>query len=635
MSDVQLELLQILRIASALYQGPTETELLAEMPWPITVLHGPTFDLAFRNTAYVTELGATDCSTWRHMCAEALRSGEPQHAPELPYRTIVASGPREGFISIAVGRIVHGDTPGVLLVGRDVTQDVITRELRASAEELRWSGVARDTSDYQGPRWRTYVGDDRARWIEVVHDEDRARCLAAIEEAQASDVPQELELRLQRADGAYRWHRARFARHGDAGRWFACALDIDEARHSELVRAEALAREQLARAEAEDANRLKDQFLATVSHELRAPLTTLLLWERVLREEIDNPTMRAKALEAIRQSAQAQSRLVGDLLDVSRAISGKLHVDLRSLDLGRLLGNVLDKVAPRAEAKSITVVRRIEAGPRGVVGDASRLEQVFENLVSNAVKFTDHGGKIVVETRVTDRDVVIAVRDTGRGITPSFLPRVFEPFSQAEGAFTRIEGGLGLGLAIAKQLVDLHYGSISAASEGPGQGATFTVTLPLTRSRRAATPTPPAARGALQLHDVHVLVVDDDARIRDALSMFLTRAGARVRTAGSVAAAHTAIAHEPPDVVVCDIAMPGEDGYAFVRGVRATGSIVADLVVIALTAHASPDDAQRVIAAGFDLHLAKPVRPEQLIASINEVLASQRTERESKLHEIP
>lgn len=373
-------------------------------------------------------------------------------------------------------------------------------------------------------------------------------------------------------------------------------------------RAEVLAR---ALADAELANLRKDQFLAAVSHELRTPVTTMLLWDKVLRDATSDAPLRAQALDAIHDSAIAQARLVGDLLDIARAISGKLHIDLRAIDIHRIVAEAVSGIASTAAARGIA----IEAPATAVVlveGDAFRVRQILDNLLSNALKFTERGGRITVAVTSKARAVTIQVVDNGRGIAAEFLQQIFEPFSQSEvGA----GAGLGLGLAISKQLVELQHGMLAATSPGLGQGSTFSVTLPAAGRERS-----PAIAPSVATLPHRLVVVDDDRRVLDALSLLLERVGATVVTAASAEDARRAIAEATPELVLCDIAMPGEDGYTLIAGLRAAGVRVP---AIALTAHAMEADAARAIAAGFDAHVAKPIDFERLVAKIAQLIAER------------
>ncbi len=411
-----------------------------------------------------------------------------------------------------------------------------------------------------------------------------------------------------------------------------CALITDEddarerAAQAELELAELAARERAARADAAQAHRLKDRFLTAVTHELRAPLTTMLLWEKVLRDDTADGALRAQALDAIHQSALAQSRLLGDLLDVSRAISGKLRVALRPVDLERLLRAALEAIAPAARAKQIVLDRRGERIAAEVQADGDRLRQVLDSLLDNAVKFTESGGRITVAVAQRDRMVSIDVEDTGRGISPERLPDLFEPFHQLDDASARVDGGFGLGLAIAKHLIALHHGELTAASEGPGRGATFTLTLPIADQRRA-TQAPRGAHGP-ELAHVRVLVIDDDPRVRRALALLLGRAGAVVDTVESAEAARAQIALRPPAVIVCDVTLHAEDGNSFIQRLRASGQTIP---AIALTAYAMESDVQRALDAGFDVHLAKPVDFDRLAEHIEELAAAGSEPRATRV----
>lgn len=368
-------------------------------------------------------------------------------------------------------------------------------------------------------------------------------------------------------------------------------------------------------AEAELANLRKDRFLAAVSHELRTPVTTMLLWDKVLRDDASDAPLRAQALDAIHDSALAQARLVGDLLDISRAISGKLHVDLRAIEIPRIVSEAVFGIAATAAARGIAIEAPADTPTRLVEGDAFRVRQILDNLLSNALKFTERGGRVAVAITSTARTVTIQVADTGRGIAPEFLQQMFEPFSQSEDAMGS-GAGLGLGLAISKQLVELQHGTLTATSPGPGQGSTFSVTLPAAGRARAAAPAP-----SVPALPHRLVVVDDDRRVLDALSLLLERAGATVVTAASAELARRAITASTPDLVLCDIAMPGEDGYTLITGLRAAGVRVP---AIALTAHAMATDAARAIAAGFDAHVAKPIDVDRLVAKIAQLIAERR-----------
>jgi PAS domain S-box-containing protein len=371
----------------------------------------------------------------------------------------------------------------------------------------------------------------------------------------------------------------------------------------------------------EETNRLKDEFLATLSHELRTPLNAMLGWAHLLsRETLDAATLR-RGLDTIERNAYAQKALIEEILDASRMITGKTSLDMRPVDLVEIAGQAIEVVRPAAQAKRIEITP--ELGLRGrIVGDAARLQQILWNLLANAVKFTPSGGSIRVAVRQIDSRVQIVVSDSGVGIAPEFLPHIFDRFTQADGSTTRQHGGLGLGLAIVRHLVELHGGEVSAESAGEGRGATFTVTLPV----RAVVEAPAEGGGpqertsgaaaGIRLDGARVMVVDDQADDRDLIAMVLARAGADVLAVGSAAEAMSRLGEFGPDVLVTDIGMPVSDGYELIRRARESGPKGATLHAIALTAYGRPEDRVRALAAGFAVHLAKPVTPADLVAAV-------------------
>jgi signal transduction histidine kinase len=365
--------------------------------------------------------------------------------------------------------------------------------------------------------------------------------------------------------------------------------------------------------DAQEANRAKDEFLATLSHELRTPLQSMLGWVRLMQSGRLDAAGTAKAMETIERNTRAQAQLIEDLLDVSRIIAGKLRLDLRPVNLASIVQASADSIRAAAEAKSIKLESALDLSAAEVHGDPERLEQVLWNLLSNAVKFTGDGGRVEVRLERAGPLARIVVRDTGRGIAPELLPRIFDRFHQADSSTTRAHGGLGLGLAIVRHLVELHGGTAGAASAGPGGGSTFTVELPLAIPRSGRTPesdVPTALRPATPLAGLHVLVVDDDGDTRQLLATALGQHGARVTTAGSVAEAMTTFGAEPPQVVVSDISMPDEDGFALLRRVRRGDG--AGVPVVAITAHARDEDREHALSSGFAAYVAKPFDPNEL-----------------------
>jgi len=408
--------------------------------------------------------------------------------------------------------------------------------------------------------------------------------------------------------------------------------EVAERKQAEEERARLLVREQAARTEAERANRTKDEFLATLSHELRTPLTAILGWTHLIRSgNLDNAIM-PRALETIERNARSQSQLIDDLLDVSRIISGKLMLDLRPVELASLVETSVDTVRPMAEAKSIRMLPSLKTSHCLVSGDAARLQQVVWNLFSNAVKFTPEGGRVDVLLTCDETHVELRVSDTGQGINPNFLPYIFDRFRQADGTTTRKHGGLGLGLAIVRHLVELHSGTISAHSDGDGQGTTFILKLPLGSAALApiaedngdasavdAAPgeVPASAARSTMLEGLRVLIVDDEADTRELVQEVLVRNGAEVRASESAAAALQTLAAWHPDLLVSDIGMPDEDGYALIKQVRSLDDEQdGQIPAVALTAYAGIEAHQRALAAGFQMHLAKPIEPQELISTV-------------------
>ena len=377
--------------------------------------------------------------------------------------------------------------------------------------------------------------------------------------------------------------------------------------------------------QAQEANRMKDEFLATLSHELRTPMNAIMGWAQLLREGKLDAATTARAVQTIDRNARVQTQLISDILDVSRIVSGKLRLDVRPVELVRAVEAALDTIRPAAEARDIDVQTALDAGTGLVSGDADRLQQVVWNLLSNAIKFTPSGGRVHVRLVRIEPHVQLTVQDSGIGIDRDFLPHVFERFRQGDSSSTRPHGGLGLGLALVRDLVELHGGTVQVSSAGRDQGATFTVKLPVIGAVRPPAPElPPAApesatMAALagSLRGVNVLLVDDEADARDLFKAVLEGSGARVTAVGSGAEAYSSFTTSPPDVVVSDIEMPEENGYDLIRRLRGLpeergGRIPA----AALTAYARAEDRIRALRAGFQHHVTKPVQPAELVAVV-------------------
>ncbi len=396
--------------------------------------------------------------------------------------------------------------------------------------------------------------------------------------------------------------------------------DLDLAEEVAGRAAAALANAQLYE-EAQEANRMKDEFLATVSHELRTPLHAILGWSRLLRGSNLGEEASARALETIERNAQAQAQLVGDILDVSRIVSGKLTLDMRHVPAATIIESALDSVRPAAHAKGIQIEASVRDPRLAVLADPGRLQQIVWNLLSNAIKFTQSGGHVGVELRRAGSDVEISVSDTGIGIDPAFLPYVFDRFRQADSSTSRSHGGLGLGLAIVRHLTELHGGRVTVESQGRGSGATFIVRLPARDADRVVSAVRPGGGSRSvppsALFGLRILAVDDHADARDLIATSLERYGATVTTAASAREALDIVAAERPHVLIGDIGMPDEDGYALIRKLRARpeqqgGSTPA----IALTAYARREDRDRAIDAGFQVHLSKPIDDADLAQAV-------------------
>jgi len=408
--------------------------------------------------------------------------------------------------------------------------------------------------------------------------------------------------------------------------------DVTErvAREAELQaqledRSRLLSNEKQARSDAERANRLKDEFLATISHELRNPLNAIMGWAHMMRLGKLTPANVERAVETIYRNAKSQSQLVADLLDVSRIISGKLRLDVRTVDLLYIVNAAIDSIRPAADAKGIRLQAILDSAVGPISGDADRLQQIVWNLLTNAVKFTPKGGRIQVQLQRVNSHVEIVVTDSGIGISKEFLPHVFDRFRQADASSTRIHGGLGLGLSIVHQLVDLHGGSVSVESEGEGKGATFTISLPFVAVVTDQETEPAqliqneinSLEGLPSLEGLKVLVVDDEPDTRELIREVLKECGSEVITSGSVDEALEALEEHKPDILISDLGMPDEDGYALITKIRALPSERGGHIpAAALTAYARAEDRMRVLRSGFQFHLPKPVDSAELVTVV-------------------
>ncbi len=506
------------------------------------------------------------------------------------------------------------------------------RYLAEAIPQLVWTTNANGECDFFNQNWCEYTGLTLEQslgsgWLAALHPDDIQNADEVWSNAVKNSTIYNNEYRFKRAfDGSYRWQLARGLplkdEQGIVVKWFGTCTDIHEQKQILEERARLLELEQVARAKAETANRIKDEFLAVLSHELRTPLNAILGWSKLLQTGRLNQAKTSEALATIERNANLQVQLIEDLLDISRILQGKLTLDITKINLESTILSALQTMRLAAEAKLIEVSTVFEPLMGEVMGDSTRLQQVVWNLLSNAVKFTPKGGKVEVRLKQADGYAQIIVSDTGKGISAGFLPYVFDYFRQADSTSTRNFGGLGLGLAIVRNIVEIHGGIIKADSHGEDKGATFTVSLPLLQDESprlkdeqnyAVLLTPKS----LPLTGVRVLVVDDDADSLDFAAFVLEQDGAFVIAVSSAYEALQTLAEVKPDVLVSDISMPDMNGYMLIRQVRTwTPEQGGQIPAIALTAFARNDDQQEALKAGFQMHLPKPYNPEELIAAI-------------------
>ncbi|HET7542589.1 MAG TPA: ATP-binding protein [Polyangiaceae bacterium] len=500
---------------------------------------------------------------------------------------------------------------------RASTSEEQFRSLVETMPQLAWISEPDGALKFRNKRWQEYTGFDFApndpRWRTANHPDTERQIYAAWHEALKSKQPLEGEALFRRADGQYRWFLVRAVPLlDDAGNelsWIGTSTDIHD---HKLLQAEALR-----------TARLKDEFLATVSHELRTPLNAILGWSRVLVQGTLPEDERDKALASVERNAVAQARLVDDLLDISRMISGKMQIEPRLMNPADAVEAALDAVRPAAVAKGVEISAEIDRTAGVVLADSGRLQQIIWNLAGNAVKFTPKEGRVRVRVARVDSRLEISVSDTGAGIKREFLANLFQRFTQEDGSISRNHGGLGLGLSISKHLTELHGGEIHADSPGPGRGATFTVRLPLSEPPAetdvaSAAQRRPSVRNGHELRGLRLLLVEDDFDSREIVSAILEDSGVEVTTATSAEKALEELGKRSIDVILSDVGLPGQDGYAFMRAVRSTPAFSA-IPAAALTAYAHAEDRRRALDAGFHLHLRKPFDQEELFNVIGDL----------------
>ena len=511
------------------------------------------------------------------------------------------------------------------------------RALADNIAQLAWMTDASGGIFWYNQRWFDYTGTTLEAmqgwgWHQVHHPEHVDRVVAKFRRCIETGEPWEDTFPLRGTDGSYRWFLSRAVpirdAQGNVLRWCGTNTDITDRLNAEAERERLLALEKAARAEAERANRVKDEFLAVLSHELRTPLNPIMGWTKLLRSNCLTPQKQLYALETIERNAKLQTQLIEDLLDVSGILQGKVSLNIVPVDLVGAIGSAIETVRLSAEVKSIQICTQFAPDIGRVLGDARRLQQVVWNLLSNAVKFTSPSGKIAVKLDRIDTRAQITITDTGKGIEPDFLPYVFDYFRQADSTFTRKFGGLGLGLAIVRHLVELHGGTVKADSPGEGQGVTFTVRIPLMPVQPPTIPAETAPQESFNLSGIRVLAVDDDADARDLVVFLLEDCGASVTAVSNADDALAVLTQSVPDVLLSDIGMPDTDGYMLLRQVRALPPEQGGLVpAIALTAYAGEIDYRLALAAGFQRHLSKPLDPDQLVQAMLDLLVERSGEK--------
>ncbi|MBN3889337.1 MAG: response regulator [Nostoc sp. JL31] len=513
------------------------------------------------------------------------------------------------------------------------------RYLAEAIPQLVWTTKPNGECDFFNQNWCEYTGltleeSLGSGWLAALHPDDVQRADKVWSDAVKNNTIYNNEYRFKRAtDGSYRWQLARGLplkdEQGFVVKWFGTCTDIHEQKQILEERAHLLELEQVARAKAETANRIKDEFLAVLSHELRTPLSAILGWSKLLQTRRLDQTKTSEALATIERNATLQVQLIEDLLDISRILQGKLTLNTTKINLKSTILSALQTMQLAAQTKLIEVNTVFEPGVGQIMGDSTRLQQVVWNLLSNAIKFTPRGGKVEVRLQETDGYAQIILSDTGKGISADFLPFVFDYFRQADSTSTRKFGGLGLGLAIVRNIIEMHGGIVKADSHGEGKGAIFTISLPLlpdASSRLTDEKNYPAflATKSLPLNDIRILVVDDDTDSRDFVAFVLEQDGAFVMTASSADEALQSLAEVKLDVLVSDISMPDMDSYMLIHEVRTrTPEQGGQIPAIALTAFARNNDHEKALNAGFQMHLSKPLNPEKLIAAIVKLMETK------------
>jgi PAS domain S-box-containing protein len=653
------------------------TELEAKLhsaPVGFAVVEGPEMTFTQANARYLEMVSRSDIvgrrwvdvfpelvGTPTHDAVSKASEGAPFHVEEFAIPLVRDGVQRESFYTFNLDptRDRDGRVNGFVCIAVEVTELVVRRReaealaARLRASEARYRAVFEAVDDGFCLMQLIFDGEGKPtdyRFLEANEAFMRHTGLKDPIGKTARELVPDLDESWFRLYGAVAMtgQATQFENNAPAmGRWFEVFAtrvgepelrqvglvfkDVSARKRAEQEREALLENEQATRREAETANRLKDEFLATVSHELRTPLNSMLGWVLLLRSGRLAPERTGQALETVERNARAQAQLIEDLLDVSRILEGKLRLEVEPLDAQEVVEQAIETVRPAANAKGVRLQPTLKSGCT-VMGDPHRLQQVVWNLLSNAVKFTPKGGRVQIVLAQQGSSVEITVADTGIGITKEFQPHVFERFRQADAGATRKHGGLGLGLSIARNLIEMHGGTVSVFSEGEGKGATFTVTLPLALARRSERSTPPPSFSIFDagtfgdspaLVGVDVLAVDDEGDSREMMRALLESRGANVRVAGSAAEAFAMFQEASPSVLVSDIGMPGEDGFALIRKIRELPE-GRDTPAVALTAYARTEDRTHCLLAGFSSHVPKPVEPMELFAVIASLAGRNR-----------
>ena len=655
-------------------------DFFAQAPAGICILRGPALTFEFANDQYIALVGGRDVVG--RPLLDALPELEGQGLDAILQGVIESSTPfvgrempvrldrrgigvaEETFYTFIYSpfRDASARPDAVIVLALDVTDEVrakrqtesLAQQLRTSeahfhvlAEsipQLAWAARPDGYIDWYNQRWYDYTGatfESMQGWgWQAVHDLDvLPEVTARWRHSLRTGEPFEMEFPIRGKDGAFRWHLTRVValrdETGNITRWFGTNTDIDLSRRTALERARLLEREQTARLAAEVASRAKDDFLSTASHELRTPLNAILGWARMLQSGQLDHSAFIRAIDTIERNARVQVRLIEDILDGSRIINGQLQLEVRPLDMTAVVNAALDTVRAAADAKRIKLSATLDPAAARVVGDPDRLQQIIWNLVTNAIKFTPKDGVVDVTLHRTGTDIELTVEDSGEGIAADFLPHVFDRFRQAEGSTTRRHGGLGLGLALVRHLVEAHGGTVRADSPGPGHGATFTLTLPVQAVYNQASRPEGANRGdkarfvrrPVDLAGVRVLVVDDEPDARDLVATVLRARGAEVTTAPNAAEALALVATRRFVAMVSDVGMPETDGHSLIGQIRTlAGSQGVRLPAIALTAYSREEDKRRALEAGFNAYLAKPVEPDELVQAVLDLMSAFPTD---------